>query len=626
MESIRPIKKIKDTLNLRHRLGNIMSLVPKTGLMPKPPPRPRGISALMRLKNEAQWIEPTLRSLAPFVDQFSIVDNGSTDGTPEIVRSVCDELNLDYILEILPTEDFGEVCDLALANTTRRWVLRWDGDMIARTQGEKTLKKLTEFVLSLDEDRYYTVYFPHVQLEGDLSHQDPESPIHYEDYLFTYSSRLYHKRTGRFREVIYPLYYKRIYTWDTYSFHIASLDDPEAMILRKYWVEWRSFANHDTYPTLEDFAGEKIRREYGTGSLFEAGALFMRDRFRSLVPYNAETYGEYPDLLKPHLDTFPLHLVYRNGRIAGRNDFIDTLDRLDSEKRTTTIDIIVPTRGRRDYPVDTVRALLEQDYPSFGIIVVDQNDRPLEDIAHLAETRANVIHHITSSRGLPAARNDGTALSDAEIVIFVDDDIIPEQGFIDGHVLAYRNDSVGGTGGRIFEKRREANKPVPPRRIGSINYWIGEIYRGYTDDKPRDIVSSPGGNMSFRRRILKDAGGFDTRFDGTFLFEETDMCLRMRNMGYTIRYAPDAVLTHLGAPSGGCRLDEQVKVDYWYGHNFMLLYLKHFPRRTFPVFFTVRVGKFIRDSLLNISPSPLLAGLKGMGDALGTFRRDKTSC
>ena len=209
MEKIGWLKKIKDTISIRKRLGDVLNWMPKAGIVQAPPERQPGISALMRVKNEAHWIESTLRSLAPFVEQFSIVDNGSTDDTPRIIRRVAEELSLDYVLEILPTNDFGEVCDRALANTTCRWVVRWDGDMIARTRGEQTFEKIRNFALSLDPKRYYVIYFPHICLEGDLFHQNPEQLIHYEDYLFTYSPSLHHRRTGRFREMIYPLYYKR---------------------------------------------------------------------------------------------------------------------------------------------------------------------------------------------------------------------------------------------------------------------------------------------------------------------------------------------------------------------------------------------------------------------------------
>ena len=51
-------------------------------------------------------IESSIRPLAPFVEQFSRVDNEYTDGTPEIIERVARELSLDYILryDVSPDE------------------------------------------------------------------------------------------------------------------------------------------------------------------------------------------------------------------------------------------------------------------------------------------------------------------------------------------------------------------------------------------------------------------------------------------------------------------------------------------------------------------------------------------
>ena len=126
--------------------------------------------------------------------------------------------------------------------------------------------------------------------------------------------------------------------------------------------------------------------------------------------------------------------------------------------------------------------------------------------------------------------------------------------------------------------------------------------------------------MSFRREVLEEIGGFDTRYGGTFFYEETDTCLRVRKLGYRMRYRPDAVLTHLGAPAGGCRIEDIEKQVYWYGHNFSLLFLKHFPRYTFPVWFAVRCAKFIRDVVRTGSITPLVKGFTGMYHGWRSYR------
>ena len=59
--------------------------------------------------------------------------------------------------------------------------------------------------------------------------------------------------------------------------------------------------------------------------------------------------------------------------------------------------------------------------------------------------------------------------------------------------------------------------------------------------------------MSFRRSALEEIDGFDPSFEGNALWEESDVCFRLRRQGYQIRFEPRAALDHLIAPAGGCR-------------------------------------------------------------------------
>ena len=187
-------------------------------------------------------------------------------------------------------------------------------------------------------------------------------------------------------------------------------------------------------------------------------------------------------------------------------------------------------------------------------------------------------------------------------------------------ILAYTHDSIGGVAGKIIEMRQQMIKPVPPERLGKVNYWTGKLNRGYTCEHSKDVDLLPGGNMSFKREVLVRAGGFDTNFGGTALFEETDISLSIRKLGYRLLYTPDAVLTHIGAAHGGTRIDDVGKQVYWYGHNYTLLFLKHFPRYTFPVWFAVRCAKFIRDAVRTGSITPLVNGFSGMYHGWQSYR------
>jgi GT2 family glycosyltransferase len=56
-----------------------------------------------------------------------------------------------------------------------------------------------------------------------------------------------------------------------------------------------------------------------------------------------------------------------------------------------------------------------------------------------------------------------------------------------------------------------------------------------------------GAAMMVRRKTWEQVGGFDERF--FMYFEDNDLCLRMRKLGWDIWYNPTVAITHLGGKS-----------------------------------------------------------------------------
>lgn len=84
-----------------------------------------------------------------------------------------------------------------------------------------------------------------------------------------------------------------------------------------------------------------------------------------------------------------------------------------------------------------------------------------------------------------------------------------------------------------------------------------------------------GANMSFRSDVLARMGGLREGFPGTCLREETDICLRVRRLGFRIVLNPRAVVDHVAAPQfRGQRFD--VRYDYYAQRNHLVLLLRNF--------------------------------------------------
>ena len=85
----------------------------------------------MRVKNEVDWIIPSILSIKDIADEIVIVDNGSTDGTYEIVEKMASEEKNLIRLWQRPDLDHCSLSNFALDQARYRWIFRWDGDMVA---------------------------------------------------------------------------------------------------------------------------------------------------------------------------------------------------------------------------------------------------------------------------------------------------------------------------------------------------------------------------------------------------------------------------------------------------------------------------------------------------------------
>jgi glycosyltransferase involved in cell wall biosynthesis len=111
------------------------------------------LSVAMIVKDEEHNIRRALESIKGVVDEIVVVDTGSTDRTPEIVKEYTDKL---YFHEW--KNDFSEARNFSLKFPTCEWVLILDADEEA---SEEFRQNIRSFLESLPED-VNTVYLPTV--------------------------------------------------------------------------------------------------------------------------------------------------------------------------------------------------------------------------------------------------------------------------------------------------------------------------------------------------------------------------------------------------------------------------------------------------------------------------------
>lgn len=246
--------------------------------------------------------------------------------------------------------------------------------------------------------------------------------------------------------------------------------------------------------------------------------------------------------------------------------------RSESEVAFPSLSIVICSNNRGRFLQSTVLQVLEQPFRDFELILIDQSDPPdaeanREFLGGLDDCR--VVYFAIARKGLPNARNEGARRARAEIVLFLDDDVILlRDDFVAAHVAAYTDPEVGGVTGRHVERSLRTNS----RRTACHVSWSGRtIYNLFGTERVR-IRTCKGSNMSFRSAVFADIGGFDRRCE---MLEDADFSVRVAKAGWSLVFEPKAELLHLSAPSGGVRPPDKIGVEHRRFRSTAYFVLKH---------------------------------------------------
>ncbi len=323
-------------------LRYIASFAPLVGVVARPQACPNGISAIVRVRGEEEWIEPSLISIREFADEILVLDNGASPETQKALDRLRDPLGGLLRIERCPHLDLFEVSNLALEKARSRWVVRWDADFIAHTSETGDIRNLRRYLLGLNPQRYYLVYVTAAEVAGDLFHQFPDLRTRIDGQVHTASSWAAYVPVRQILEVStlaspdralrdgstlrvtkeslrVPKFYQVLH-WKQVSYFHVNVKSARHTLMRHFWLEWLGQGDFQTFPTLESYALAQIRNQWGLSDLQQAAHYFMAHYCQQLAPFDAGRCGPYPELLLPYLRQPCYRVEYRDGVITGRRE------------------------------------------------------------------------------------------------------------------------------------------------------------------------------------------------------------------------------------------------------------------------------------------------------------------
>ena len=214
------------------------------------------------------------------------------------------------------------------------------------------------------------------------------------------------------------------------------------------------------------------------------------------------------------------------------------------------ISVIICTYNRANSLADTLLCLTKQSYEAVNweLIIVDNNsnDNTKEIISQYSKKLPNLTYKFEPQQGLSYARNLGINSAHGSIIVFTDDDVLPEIDWLEqiqNNMEKYNCDACGG----YIAPKWEAPPPS----------WLTEIFYGFlaikTDTNgPRQLSIDDelpfGANMAFRKLMFSKYGLFDTQKGrkGNILAggEDIEMFERIIHANCSVYYFPSIKVTH----------------------------------------------------------------------------------
>jgi GT2 family glycosyltransferase len=202
---------------------------------------------------------------------------------------------------------------------------------------------------------------------------------------------------------------------------------------------------------------------------------------------------------------------------------------------TPRADIVVPTYARPDDLRRALGALSRCDgIETAHLVVVDDGSPDAGATAAVIEHATTPVVHLRQENAGPAAaRNRGAAAGSAPVVLFLDDDCVPDRRWLTDYLAAFADrPDTDALGGRIV-----------PRVATPVTRFVqaeGLVAHGGSGNEVRFLVSA---NLGVRREAWNAVGGFDETFP-LAAAEDVDFSMRLLASGHSLGLLEGATVAH----------------------------------------------------------------------------------
>lgn len=236
------------------------------------------------------------------------------------------------------------------------------------------------------------------------------------------------------------------------------------------------------------------------------------------------------------------------------------------------VSVVIPNYNGKKYLKDCLNSVMQQDFPEFEFIVVDNGSQD----GSVTWLEANYPHiriiALQENTGFCGGVNAGIRASKGQYVLLLNNDTIMQQGAIQQLVREIEKyPDVFSCQAKILQMQ-DCSKIDDGGDFYCALGWAFADGKGKPEkeyNNPREIFSACAGAALYRKNLLDEIGYFDEEHFA--YLEDMDIGYRARLHGYKNRFCPFSRVLHVGSGTSGSRYN-LFKIRYSSRNNIYLIY------------------------------------------------------
>jgi cellulose synthase/poly-beta-1,6-N-acetylglucosamine synthase-like glycosyltransferase/spore germination protein YaaH/peptidoglycan/xylan/chitin deacetylase (PgdA/CDA1 family) len=199
------------------------------------------------------------------------------------------------------------------------------------------------------------------------------------------------------------------------------------------------------------------------------------------------------------------------------------------------VSVIIPAFNEQVNAVRTIKSLIEQDYPNFEVIFVDDGSK--DETFKIVQDAFIDVHNVyvftKPNGGKATALNFGIEKSMADYVVCIDADTQLKSDAVSLLMKYFSSPKVAAVAGNV----KVGNEVNIITRWQSIEYITSQNFDRRAFDLLNCITVVPGAIGAFNKEAIIKAGGFTS----DTLAEDCDITMRLHRLGYIVRNCSKAI-------------------------------------------------------------------------------------